>query len=52
MSCGARHRAATKPMPLTSRNSTVKMMISVMWSLDGDDDNASLTKAVNLGLIS
>src|SRR3954468_16844910 len=33
MSFGARHRAATKPMPLTSRNSSVKMMISVMWSL-------------------
>jgi chitinase len=25
---------------------------AMMWSLDGDDDNASLTKAVNLGLIS
>src|SRR3954471_19051727 len=35
MSCGARHRAARKPMPLTSRNSAVKMMISVMWSLIG-----------------
>src|SRR3954463_6959728 len=35
MSFGARHRAATNPMPLTSRNSTVKMMISVMWSLIG-----------------
>jgi chitinase len=23
---------------------------AMMWSLDGDDDNASLTKAVNLGL--
>ena len=36
MSFGARHRAATKPMPLTSRNSSVKMMISVMWSLMSD----------------
>jgi chitinase len=25
---------------------------AMMWSLDGDDDNASLTKAVNLGLVS
>jgi chitinase len=25
---------------------------AMMWSLDGDDDNASLTKAVNLGLRS
>jgi chitinase len=25
---------------------------AMMWSLDGDDDNASLTKAVNLGLTS
>jgi chitinase len=25
---------------------------AMMWSLDGDDDNASLTKAVHLGLIS
>ena len=33
MSFGARHRAATKPIPLTSRNSRVKTMISVMWSL-------------------
>src|SRR4051812_19054517 len=33
MSWGARHRAATKPMPLTSRNSSEKTMISVMWSL-------------------
>src|SRR4051812_35728104 len=33
MSFGARHRAAMNPMPLTSRNSSVKMMISVMWSL-------------------
>ena len=32
MSFGARHRAATKPMPLTSRNSSVKTMISVRWS--------------------
>src|SRR4029453_4592737 len=33
MSFGARHRAATKPMPLTRRNSRVKMMISVTCSL-------------------
>src|SRR4051794_41754730 len=35
MLSGARHRAATNPMPLTSRNSALKMMISVMWSLIG-----------------
>src|SRR3954471_18815493 len=35
MFSGARHRAATNPMPLTSRNSAVKMMISVMCSLIG-----------------
>ena len=33
MSFGARHLAATKPMPLTSRNRSVKTMISVMCSL-------------------
>src|ERR1700755_3326783 len=33
MSWGARHRAATKPMALTSRNRIVKMTISVMWWL-------------------
>src|ERR671921_628037 len=32
MSFGARQRAATKPIPLTSRKSSVKMTISVTWS--------------------
>ncbi len=30
MSCGARHRAATNPIPLTSRNRIAKTTISVM----------------------
>ncbi|WP_303623178.1 hypothetical protein [Actinomadura sp. BRA 177] len=33
MVSGRRHRAATKPIPLTSAKSSAKMTISVMWSL-------------------